>query len=151
MVGPPEGATINNSTGAFTWTPTESQDGVHTFNVTVSDGTGSDSRTFTVTVREVNSPPVLNAVSNHTIQVQSAFTLNVTATDPDMPANNLTYGMTGLPAGASFNAVTGIFTWTPDESQIGTHRITATVSDGTGSDSRTFTVTVRGANSPSSN
>ena len=35
---PPTGSAINNSTGIFTWTPTELQDGSHTFDVTVSDG-----------------------------------------------------------------------------------------------------------------
>ena len=147
IANPPTGVTIQNTTGVFAWTPTESQNGIHSINVTVSDGTATDSQTFTITVREVNTPPVLAAISNHTIYVQSIFRLNITATDTDIPANTLTYGLT-LPPGASINTRTGVFTWLPSESQIGTYRFNATVSDGTSTDSQIFTVTVRDANSP---
>jgi hypothetical protein len=51
----PAGAAIT-PTGAFSWTPTEDQDGTHTFDVVVSDGTDTDRETITVTVNEVTTP-----------------------------------------------------------------------------------------------
>lgn len=39
--GPPSGASVNPSSGAFSWTPAEDQDGTHLLNVTVSDGAGA--------------------------------------------------------------------------------------------------------------
>ncbi len=57
------GMSINDSTGAFSWTPTEAQGGA-TYNATITvtdDGTGTltDSETFSITVNEVNVNPVL--------------------------------------------------------------------------------------------
>src|SRR5205807_5665924 len=40
-----------------------------------------------------------------------------TATDHDLPANTLTFSLVGAPAGASIDAATGVFTWTPSEAQ----------------------------------
>lgn len=51
--GAPSGASINPSTGVFSWTPTADQAGTYTITVRVSDGTASDTKTFTVTVSEI--------------------------------------------------------------------------------------------------
>ena len=56
----PNGASIAPD-GVFTWIPTEEQDGIHTFNVSVSDGTESVSSGVTVTVNEVNLAPAADA------------------------------------------------------------------------------------------
>ncbi|MEM3129373.1 MAG: Ig domain-containing protein, partial [Nitrososphaerales archaeon] len=59
LVGAPAGASINPSTGVFTWTPTEEQGpDAYTFDVVVTDNGDpnlSDSETITVTVDEVES------------------------------------------------------------------------------------------------
>ena len=55
LSGEPPGATIDPSTGVFTWTPTEAQGpGVYSFDVIVSDGFATDSQTVTITVKEVS-------------------------------------------------------------------------------------------------
>ena len=46
----PAGAAIDPDTGVFSWTPTEGQDGAHTFDLVVTDGAASDSETITITV-----------------------------------------------------------------------------------------------------
>ncbi len=57
------GMTIDAVTGEFSWTPTESDGGsVPSVTVTVTDsGTGNlvDSETFTITVNDTNTAPVL--------------------------------------------------------------------------------------------
>ncbi len=35
----------------------------------------------------------------------------------DLPANTLTFSLSGEPAGASIDPNTGVFTWTPTEAQ----------------------------------
>jgi hypothetical protein len=68
--GLPSGATINPTTGQFSWTPSEAQGpGTFTLRVLATDnGTPAlaDSETFTVTVNEVNSAPTLAAIGNRT-------------------------------------------------------------------------------------
>ena len=48
----PTGMTINTSTGAVSWTPTEAQVGDHQVIIEVSDGKVSVSQNFTITVEE---------------------------------------------------------------------------------------------------
>src|SRR5262249_24021650 len=89
---PPTGAAINATTGVFTWTPTGAQGpGVYSITVRVTDnGTPSlsDTKSFQVTVNEVNLAPTLAGVpASATIAEQAAYTFTATATDPDLPAN----------------------------------------------------------------
>ncbi len=144
LVGAPDGASINSSSGAFTWTPTEAQGHAsYTFDVCASDGSLSDCETITVEVAEVNQAPVLAAIGAKTIEEGSLLTFTASATDGDLPANTLTYSLTGAPAGASINPSTGVFTWTPGYDQgPATFTFSVVVSDGTATDSETITVTV---------
>ena len=149
--GAPAGAVIDFMSGEFTWTPTETQGpGIHTITVRVTDEGApalSDSRTFSVTVEEVNNAPVLAAISDQTVKEGVQLTFNASATDVDLPAQKLMFSLEpGAPAGAVINATNGEFTWTPTETQgPGIHTITVGVTDnGTPalSDSRSFLVTL---------
>ncbi|UXX78651.1 cadherin domain-containing protein [Reichenbachiella carrageenanivorans] len=55
-----KGMTIHTTTGVYSWTPTEEQDGTHDATVTVSDGTLTASEVITITVNEVDAAPVLS-------------------------------------------------------------------------------------------
>ena len=150
----PAGATINPASGAFSWTPTELQGpGTYTFDVVVTDNgapTLSDRETITVTVNEVNQAPTLTTIGNQAVNEGALLTFTATATDGDVPANTLTYTLQGtIPAGASINPTTGVFTWTPTAAQIGPHSLTVRVTDnGTPalSAEETITVTVSDVN-----
>ncbi len=155
--GSPAGMTINAGTGLISWTPTEAQ-GPGSYSVSVratDDGAGqlSDIETFTVTVSEVNRAPTLAAIDNRSIDEGAELSLNAAATDPDQPANVLTYSLaSGAPAGASTDPASGAFRWTPAETDGGqSFAITIVVTDdGEGSlqDTEVFVVTVRDVNSP---
>jgi len=121
------------SAGVFTWTPTESDGpGTFTVNFTVSDGALTDTGTFDIVVAEVNQPPALTAPVSGDYMANIPLSIVLTATDADVPANALTFGYQGsLPAGASYNAATHTFTWTPTLAQLGPHTVTFTVNDGT--------------------
>ncbi|NPE30365.1 hypothetical protein HNV12_20895, partial [Methanococcoides sp. SA1] len=51
----PTGATLNDSTGVFSWTPSGSQSGVYSVNFTVSDGNLTDSEMINITVNNVKT------------------------------------------------------------------------------------------------
>ena len=144
----PSGAAITDD-GNFTWTPTELQDGDHTITVQVTDGSLTDSETLTVTVNEVNVAPVLNAIGDKGTSELVELTFTATASDTDVVdnvVNTLTFSFDGtFPSGAAITD-DGNFTWTPTESQVGSHDITVQVTDGSLTDSETLTVTVRDVN-----
>jgi len=131
----PAGATINPGTGVFSWTPTEAQGpGVYDITVVVSDNNlppFSDSKTFQVTVNEVNLPPVLAAISNRTVHAGALVTFTNLATDPDLPPNMLSFSLDpGAPAGAGVGLSTGVFTWQTAGTDAGTtNPITVRVTD----------------------
>lgn len=130
LVGEPDGASIDPGTGAFSWTPSEAQGpGVYSFGVRVSDGVASTDSAISITVSEVNVAPHLGPISNQTGYWGNAFSFTAAATDPDIPANTLTFNLIGAPAGASINGSTGTFAWTPASGQIGSHTFTVRVTD----------------------
>jgi len=139
----PTGATLHSVNGTFTWTPTAAQVGVYP-NVTfsVSDGKLSDSGTITITVLpSLQNPPVLDSIGNKTVVVGNSLVFVVTATDAD--GDPLTYSVSNLPAGATFNTSNGTFSWTPTISQVGSYPgIIFSVSDGALTDSESVTITV---------
>ena len=134
--GAPTGAAIDANTGLFTWTPTGNQ-GPSTNRIAIivaDNGTPSLTATqaFTVTVGEVNLAPILQAITNRTVNEGELLTFTASATDPDLPAQTLTFSLdtNSAPAGASIDPVTGVFTWTPSEFQgPDTHYIRVVVTD----------------------
>jgi len=142
--GLPDGATFDPLSRRFSWTPDESQ-GPDTCDVTftVSDGEFSDSETITITVREVNLRPILDPIGDPFVDEQTLLTFNVSASDPDLPPQTLTFSTSDLPLGAAFDPTTRQFSWTPAKAQApGEYPVTFIVSDGELSDSETITITV---------
>lgn len=139
--GLPPGLSINAAgvisgtlgyTAAATYTPT----------VRVTDAKGASASTsFTWTVTDLNRPPVLAPVGNKTVVAGTLLTFTLSASDPD--GGLLTFGATGSPAGASLNASTGAFSWTPGAAQVGSYSVPFRVTDPGGlSASEMITITV---------
>jgi hypothetical protein len=129
LLAAPSNARISAS-GIITWTPTEAQGpSTNTFVVMVSDD-GSPplhaTNSFVVIVTEVNSPPIMSARSSVTLSQGETLQLNNTATDPDLPANHLSYRLLEAPSGAVIGA-TGTITWSPPASQVRTTNTFTTV------------------------
>ncbi len=87
-----------------------------------------------------NQAPVMTQPANQTSAEGANVSLQLTASDPEGTA--LTYSASGLPASLSLNATTGLISGTLTFTSAGTHTVTATASDGTLSNSKTFTWTV---------
>ena len=132
--GSPSGLSINPATGALSWTPSEGQ-GPGPFPITVQvsdDGVPPLNYTeaLTLTVTEVNKPPVLNLITDKTADELTLVTFTATATDPDLPTNPLAFSLgPNAPAGAAITAA-GVFTWTPTEAQApSTNQVAIIVTD----------------------
>ena len=86
-----------------------------------------------------NDPPVLERIGDQGVPVGVTLAIELVASDPD--DDNLTYHVSGNPAGSSFSGST--FRWTPTSGEGSTRRVTFTVNDGRGgTDSETITIRV---------
>ncbi|HIW33416.1 MAG TPA: S-layer homology domain-containing protein, partial [Candidatus Paenibacillus intestinavium] len=144
LVNAPTGASIGETTGVFTWTPTEAQGpGSYTFEIVVSDGALTDSEEIKVIVNEANAAPILAAIGNKTVNKGSQLTFTAIATDIDLPANTLTFSLVDAPVGAAIDSVTGEFTWRLTGTRPSNYTFKVQVSDGTLTDEEVITVTVK--------
>ena len=119
--------------GSYTTDYTDS--GVHTVTVTVSDGTLTDTQDVTVMVTGVNLAPVLQSITDITVNEGDTVSFSPTATDPD--GDTLTFSYSGWMTSGSY---------TTDYTDSGVHTVTVTVSDGTLTDTQDVTVMVTGVN-----
>ncbi|MCB1491106.1 MAG: putative Ig domain-containing protein, partial [Rhodobiaceae bacterium] len=145
----PAGATIDLHTGVFEWTPDYTQEGVYTIPLRVTDGTSMAETSVTITVLNRNGAPDFREYGSFEVPEGQNFGLVFYALDPDNPlyappvrvngelvyqdeiglTPTVTYTIQGLPEGASFDAETGRFLWTPGLDQSGEYAITVTATD----------------------
>ncbi|TMI45965.1 PKD domain-containing protein [Candidatus Bathyarchaeota archaeon] len=136
--------------GTFSWTPTEAQaPGVYFVVLSSTDGSQIVNATVAITVNEDNTPPTLHVPGTLTVRDGETLQFVVNATDSNAPPENLTLTATGLPDGASFDPVTGVFYWPIQGVQPGPYTLTFTAMDsGTPplQDSQTVVVHVNNGN-----
>ncbi len=126
----------NNTVGPHGW----SNITIYAYN---SSGTGELSQTpATMNTQVTNNVPVLAPIGNKVVTAGQLLTFTNSATDADSDtltnATNATKG--------SFTPSTGVYTWTPTGSDVGTYLWEFNTSDNYGGiDSETITVTVNAA------
>ncbi|WP_013334633.1 CARDB domain-containing protein [Gloeothece verrucosa] len=114
----PTGASFDPRTGKFTWKPGYSQAGDYVLTFKVTDPTGAiDTQDVALKIANVNRTPMI-AVSSHGVALAEKLEFFVNGTDPDS-GTLLTYGIDKLPQGATLDATTGKFSWTPNAGQTG--------------------------------
>ena len=127
----PDGALFQGQT--FSWVPTVSQINVYKdifFEVT--DGINVVTVSTWIYV-DAPAAPKMNAVGEIHCVSDQPLIFTVSATDPNSAP--LTYSASNLPTGASFDASTRTFTWTPSEAQVGTYpNVLFSVTNGTYTD-----------------
>ncbi|MCC6232932.1 MAG: lamin tail domain-containing protein, partial [Verrucomicrobiales bacterium] len=153
--GAPAGATLDAASGEFRWVPTESQGPqVHVIGIRATDSAtpaASVTRTFRVTVNEVNNAPEVDLVSLQTVEEGSLLSVPIVARDPDTPPAALQYLLESGPNGSSVESATGLFRWTPGELDgPGSYTVTVRVREGAAGLSTTtvFSVVVSEKNEP---
>jgi len=104
-VSGPAGVSVDATNGVLTWTPGEDQGpSTNTITVRVYDNGSpvlSATNSFVVVVTEVNRAPALAVPGAQTVAEQTLLTVTNTASDPDVPANVLRFGLVSGPAGAA--------------------------------------------------
>ena len=124
LVSGPRGLTLSAG-GLLEWTPAEDQGpSTNKVVVRVSDDAptpASSTVTFSVTVREANSPPVFPG-TNLNVAAQSKLAVALQATDSDLPAQSLSYRLEGGPAGLTIST-NGLLEWTPAASLANTTNV----------------------------
>ena len=144
-VSAPAGMTVS-SNGVVSWRPTEAQ-GPSTNMVLIrvsDDGKPALSATnaIEIVVREVNTVPVLDVISDRTVKLPGLVSLTLRASDADLPIQPLTYRLVSGPAGMTVGT-DGSLRWSPTESQArSTNLVSVLVSDGVTSASTGFVVVV---------
>ncbi len=78
----------------------------------------------------MNHSPSLMPISNPTILAGRTLLITNLATDADLPAQTLTFGLQSSPSGATVNSTNGLFTWRPGVAQSGgTYPLAVQVTD----------------------
>ncbi len=78
----------------------------------------------------INTAPSLGVLPDRTMHAGCPLVMTVSASDPEAPPQTLIFSLEGAPAGATIDAATGVFNWTPGSGDVGTTRtITVRVKD----------------------
>jgi len=137
--GPNNGTLYLNSDGSFTYAPNPDFYGDDQFIYKASDGQiDSDIATVYLKINPINDAPILDEVGNRELKVGEELTIELSASDVDNEI--LTFSISELPEGSTFDSETGIFNWTPKSSGI--YEITFGVTDDELSDYETITINV---------
>jgi cold shock CspA family protein len=136
-VGLPGGVSINPVSGLVSGTiPSSAAQSNSTVTITVKDNGSPQlqaSRSFSWQVTQGNHAPVLAPLAEQRPNASGAVTFVPDATDAD-PGDSLNFwladGIDPVPSGATIDAVSGEFSWTPtDDQHDATYRINVGVSD----------------------
>ncbi len=156
----PTGAAVNASSGVLSWTPDYTQSGIY-LNVTITatdPSLASASRSFKITVNNVNRPPVMNSVSAKTMNEAQTLVVDVSATDPDN--ESLVFSLVSIspapPSGVLPTVVDSLpthatFKWTPTyfDGSVTPYVMTVKVVDPSNAQAATqFNVTVTNIDGP---
>jgi len=142
VVGPGGSANM-----AIAFNPTDGN--LHTGTLTIVSDASNGSIILSLS-GQGNNGPTLDPIGDRATDAFVNLSFTVTASDDaDTRDDVVSLSMSpGLPPGATFNAGTGQFSWTPTDADGGTHTVTFTASDGLLSDSEEIDITVTVGNRP---
>ncbi|MEM7282430.1 MAG: putative Ig domain-containing protein, partial [Pseudomonadota bacterium] len=142
LIEAPAGMSIDGATGLISWTPDVT--GAADVILEVEDSTGlTDSQIYLILVNNGSGdqPPTLAPIADQTTVIGSPVTVTAMGNDPE--AEVLRYTLNSGPQGAAINPATGVFQWTPNNSQSGSATVSISVSDPGGQNaSQGFAITV---------
>ncbi|MEM8514010.1 VCBS repeat-containing protein, partial [Massilia sp. MP_M2] len=149
VTGLPPGLSLDPVTGQITGTPTTP--GNYSVTLSAADGNGgnaSTSFTWTVTATPNNGPTTVGTLSTETANDAQSVSIATANVFSDADGDTLAFSASGMPAGLTIDAATGVITGTLASSASsaapgGVYTITVSASDGRGGlASQAFTLTV---------
>ena len=130
---PPDGATIDQQTGMFTWTPTEKDGpGRYMFRVRVTLEKAADvsaESEFQIDVTEVNSPVSIKPIEEKNVDAGQELIFTAATEDADQPVNRREFRLTDGPEWISIDPASGLIRCTPPKSVDGRFEVTIHVCD----------------------
>jgi hypothetical protein len=96
--------------------------------------------TYSTETNTTNGAPVITSTPITAAADGAQYTYNVDATDPD--GNALTFSLITKPSDMSIDPSSGVISWTPTTSQLGSNNVTVKVSDGSLETSQSFEINV---------
>ncbi len=138
VTGAPARATLNATTGAFSYHAVEADIGRHALTFKACDSQDNcATRSLGLIVQqcqigEENHAPTLSPIEDQQVQVNVSFNLPLARYASDQDNDALSYTISNQPAGATINQTTGLFSYQVTDcalvGQVST--VTVTVSDG---------------------
>ncbi|MBD3402606.1 hypothetical protein GF420_06900 [candidate division GN15 bacterium] len=132
-----------NGTGSCSWTPGYHQRGEYLLLARAEDDSVAVTQPFTVTVNDVDVPPVLDSIGPRETMQGDTLVLTVSASDPDSTVPSLR--VEPLPDSSSFldrADGTGVFTWPVQCEQNGAYALYVIAEDTLQADTELVTITV---------
>lgn len=118
-----------------------------TLDATLEVRSNAANGAFSIVLRgQANSAPVIDPIAP--ISAIAWIPLQFTAHATDLDGDPISLSADGLSPGATFDGVSGTFSWTPTADDAGAHTVTITASDGYASSSLAVTITVTVLNHP---
>lgn len=134
---------IDKFTGNATFTPTQDQVGIWHIQILATDFQGVvASQNFTLDIKDAEDPPLLLAVPVLNATVGQPFSYTPVADDPDLPYGDSLIFSDDSPL-FQIDPKSGLISFTPSMSDIGTHSVSITVTDSRGgSDTKQITLRI---------
>ncbi|MBM80293.1 MAG: hypothetical protein CMJ78_06825 [Planctomycetaceae bacterium] len=132
----PKGLTLESQTGVFQWKPTEGiafADFPMTIQATADGMDEPIQQPVVVKYTMKNEPPTVEPIEAKTAVIGAELRFPIKATDDLTPAEQLGLTLAGAPEGASIDASTREFVWTPGEdTELGERSFSLNVADAGG-------------------
>ena len=105
-------AVLDPQTRRFNWTPDFSQAGTYLIRFDATDGNRADSESVEFRVTNANRPRLIADLPP--LLAQEGLPSRSQRQGGDLDGENVSYYVaSGLPTGATYDSVTGVFNWTP--------------------------------------
>lgn len=126
IVTNPQHGKVTGTGANRTYTPNANYNGNDQFAFNVSVGCmASTPAIVSIKVTPVADTPVLSPIGNKSVVVNTMLKFTAKASDPDS-GQVLTFSLIGAPQGATINASTGLFKWTPSVTGTFTFKVRVT-------------------------
>lgn len=140
---------VSNTQASISWTPSNDENGLVNVTVTMSDGSLSDTMTWTSNITGTNNAPVISSITDQEGYYGDRITFTVTVNDADV-TDNLTWWVRPAhftitatnQSGGNSSTQYGLANFTALDDHRGTRDYTITVSDGTALDRENVTISI---------